>query len=132
MEELGLEYKNTSYPRVNNKAPAEYAKESRSSLGKAPVLHDGDLVLVESGAICESVEQLASKTTLRRNTDTCKRNTIQTIDCFLQNLNSELKHGCGCMRAKVNSCCMLWQSPMLDGEQRKTSSRMASNRCRTL
>lgn len=53
LEELGVEWETKNYPRINNKAPPEYAGETKSALGKAPVLHDGDLVLVESGAICE-------------------------------------------------------------------------------
>lgn len=53
LEELSLPYESIFYPRVNNKAPAEYKEESGNSLGKAPVLKDGDLSLVESGAITD-------------------------------------------------------------------------------
>ncbi|KAH7393344.1 glutathione S-transferase [Cadophora sp. MPI-SDFR-AT-0126] len=53
LEELQRPYKNIFYPRENNKASAAFKKESGSALGKAPVLRDGELVVVESGAISE-------------------------------------------------------------------------------
>lgn len=55
LEELQRPYKNIFYPRENNKASAAFKKESGSALGKAPVLRDGELVVVESGAISELV-----------------------------------------------------------------------------
>lgn len=55
LEELQLPYKNIFYPRENNEAPAAFKKESGNALGKAPVLKDGEAVVVESGAITEFV-----------------------------------------------------------------------------
>lgn len=53
LEELSLPYESKFYPRVNNKAPAEFKEESGNPLGKAPVLKDGELTFTESGAITE-------------------------------------------------------------------------------
>lgn len=55
LEELHLDYVLVSGPRnVNgNKAPASLKAQSGSHLGKFPVLRDGELVVVESGAITE-------------------------------------------------------------------------------
>lgn len=53
LEELGLDYSIVMYQRdpVTRLAPA--ALQAIHPLGKAPVLRDGDAVLVESGAIVE-------------------------------------------------------------------------------
>lgn len=53
LEELNLPYETIFFPRINNKAPPEFKQKSGSSLGKAPVLWDGELVVTESGAITE-------------------------------------------------------------------------------
>ena len=55
LEELGLDYEPIFYPRENNKAPSDFKSQSGNTLGKAPVLKDGELVLYESGAITECV-----------------------------------------------------------------------------
>ncbi len=56
-EELGLDYELKRYPRRadNRLAPPEY--KALHPMGTAPVLTDGDLVLGESGAICEYLIQ---------------------------------------------------------------------------
>lgn len=56
LEELGLAYENHSFERLPSmKAPEEFRKQARSAIGKAPVLWDGELCVVESGAITEFV-----------------------------------------------------------------------------
>jgi len=54
-EELGLDYELVRYERRadNRMAPPEY--KALHPMGTAPVIVDGDLVLGESGAICEYV-----------------------------------------------------------------------------
>jgi len=56
-EELGLEYELKRYQRRadNRLAPPEY--KALHPMGTAPILTDGDLVLGESGAICEYLLQ---------------------------------------------------------------------------
>ena len=56
-EELGLDYELKRYQRRadNRMAPPEY--KALHPLGTAPVITDGDLVLGESGAICEYLIQ---------------------------------------------------------------------------
>jgi glutathione S-transferase len=56
-EELGLDYELKRYQRRadNRLAPPEY--KALHPMGTAPVLTDGDLVLGESGAICEYLIQ---------------------------------------------------------------------------
>jgi glutathione S-transferase len=56
-EELGLEYELKLYTRRsdNNLAPDEY--KALHPMGIAPVITDGDLVLGESGAICEYIDR---------------------------------------------------------------------------
>ncbi|RJX66735.1 glutathione S-transferase family protein [Tsuneonella suprasediminis] len=56
-EELGLDYKLKIYIRRsdNNFAPPEY--KALHPMGIAPVITDGDLVLGESGAICEYIDR---------------------------------------------------------------------------
>lgn len=56
-EELELDYQLKLYTRRsdNNLAPDEY--KSLHPMGIAPVVTDGDLVLGESGAICEYIDQ---------------------------------------------------------------------------
>lgn len=56
-EELGLDYELKRYQRRadNRLAPPEY--KALHPIGTAPVLTDGDLVLGESGAICEYLIQ---------------------------------------------------------------------------
>lgn len=55
-EELGLDYELKLYIRRsdNNLAPPEY--KALHPMGIAPVITDGDLVLGESGAICEYID----------------------------------------------------------------------------
>lgn len=55
-EELGLEYELKLYTRRtdNNLAPDDY--KALHPMGIAPVITDGDLVLGESGAICEYID----------------------------------------------------------------------------
>ncbi|KUJ20002.1 thioredoxin-like protein [Mollisia scopiformis] len=53
LEELSLPYTSIFFPRINNKAPPDFASRSGNSLGKAPTLVDGDITLCESGAIAE-------------------------------------------------------------------------------
>lgn len=55
LEELGLDYRLEIAPRENNRAPADFKAKCGSFLGKFPVLRDGDLLVVESGAITEYV-----------------------------------------------------------------------------
>jgi glutathione S-transferase len=56
-EELGLDYELRRYQRRadNRMAPPEY--KALHPMGTAPILTDGDLVLGESGAICEYLLQ---------------------------------------------------------------------------
>ena len=56
-EELGLDYELKLYNRRqdNNLAPDEY--KALHPMGIAPVIEDGDLVLGESGAICEYIDR---------------------------------------------------------------------------
>ncbi len=56
-EELGLDYDLKLYTRRadNNLAPDEY--KALHPMGIAPVITDGDLVLGESGAICEYIDR---------------------------------------------------------------------------
>ena len=56
-EELGLDYQLKLYTRRtdNNLAPDEY--KALHPMGVAPVITDGDLVLGESGAICEYIDR---------------------------------------------------------------------------
>ncbi len=54
MEELGLEYKLETFPRESTGA-APAALKAIHSLGRAPVIRDGDTVLAESGAIVEYI-----------------------------------------------------------------------------
>ena len=54
LEELNLDYKVIYYDREPSMAaPANFKTESGGSMGKAPVLVDGDLVVQESGAITQ-------------------------------------------------------------------------------
>lgn len=53
LEELTLPYDVIAFPRVENKAPADFAAQSGNHLGKAPTLKDAGLLLTESGAIAE-------------------------------------------------------------------------------
>jgi len=55
LEELGVPYESIFFPRIDNKAPADFKEKSRNALGKAPVLIDGELRLTESGAIAQYV-----------------------------------------------------------------------------
>ncbi len=56
-EELGVEYDLKNYVRRedNNLAPDEY--KALHSMGIAPVITDNDMVLGESGAICEYIDR---------------------------------------------------------------------------
>jgi glutathione S-transferase len=56
-EELGIDYVLKRYERVGGKgmAPPEY--KALHPMGIAPVITDGELVLGESGAICEYISQ---------------------------------------------------------------------------
>ncbi|RDC59555.1 Glutathione transferase [Alteripontixanthobacter maritimus] len=56
-EELGLDYEYHRYDRRadNRLAPDEY--KALHPMGIAPVIQDGDLVLGESGAICEYIDR---------------------------------------------------------------------------
>ena len=60
-EEIGLEYELKLYTRRsdNNLAPPEY--KALHPMGIAPVITDGDLVLGESGAICEYIDRKYGK-----------------------------------------------------------------------
>jgi len=55
LEELKLPYKSIFFPRENNKAPGDFKEKSGNTLGKAPSLKDGEVVVWESGAISELV-----------------------------------------------------------------------------
>ena len=56
-EELGLDYEFKRYSRRedNRLAPDEY--KALHPMGIAPVIQDGDLMLGESGAICEYIDR---------------------------------------------------------------------------
>ena len=54
MEELGLEYKLERFRREPSGAAPD-ALKAIHALGKAPVIHDGDTVLAESGAIVDYI-----------------------------------------------------------------------------
>lgn len=80
LEELQLPYKNIFYPRENNKAPAAFKKESGNALGKAPVLKDGEAVVVESGAITEYlIEKYDPNRHLLGGSDPLLRNRIRSF-----------------------------------------------------
>jgi glutathione S-transferase len=53
LEELSLPYTSVFFPRKNNKAPRHFKEKSGNALGKAPVLKDDGMTVVESGAITE-------------------------------------------------------------------------------
>ena len=54
LEELGMEYKVVFYNREKSlAAPEEFKEVSGGTMGKAPVLKDGNLILEESGAITQ-------------------------------------------------------------------------------
>jgi glutathione S-transferase len=55
LEELKLPYESIFFPRENNKAPSNSKEKSGNTLGKAPSLRDGEVVVWESGAISELV-----------------------------------------------------------------------------
>jgi hypothetical protein len=55
LEELKLPYRSIFFPRENNKAPGDFKEKSGNTLGKAPSLRDGEVVVWESGAISEYV-----------------------------------------------------------------------------
>ncbi|KAG4433104.1 hypothetical protein IFR05_011399, partial [Cadophora sp. M221] len=81
LEELHLSYKNVFYPRENNRAPAAFREQSGSKLGKAPVLRDGGLVVVESGAITEYLIEKydTPQQKLLGGHDPLQRNRIRTF-----------------------------------------------------
>lgn len=54
-EELGLDYALVRYDRRSDNRMAPPAYQALHPLGTAPIITDGDLVLGESGAICEYV-----------------------------------------------------------------------------
>jgi glutathione S-transferase len=54
MEELGLEYRLDRFRREPTGAAPD-ALKAIHALGRAPVIHDGDLVLAESGAIVDYI-----------------------------------------------------------------------------
>jgi glutathione S-transferase len=53
LEALSLAYTGVFFPRKNNKAPQYFKEKSGNALGKAPVLKDDGMTVVESGAITE-------------------------------------------------------------------------------
>lgn len=56
LEELGLEYNLVSFDREEDMStPGAFREACGASMGKAPVLKDGNLVLEESGAITQCV-----------------------------------------------------------------------------
>ncbi len=55
LEELGLDYEMISYEREPATFRAPDSLKAPHPLGKAPALEDGDLVIVESGAIIEHI-----------------------------------------------------------------------------
>ncbi|KAK0099954.1 hypothetical protein ONS95_013224 [Cadophora gregata] len=80
LEELHLPYNNIFYPRENNRAPAAFKKESGSALGKAPVLRDGEVLVLESGAITEYlIERYDSNQRLLGGQDPLLRNRIRSF-----------------------------------------------------
>ena len=59
LEELGLEYDLEIFDREpSGLAPDGFKQRCGTLQGKAPVLKDGDLTIMESGAICEYVNEL--------------------------------------------------------------------------
>jgi glutathione S-transferase len=68
-EELGLDYELKLYTRRqdNNLAPDEY--KALHPMGIAPVITDGELVLGESGAICEYIDRRFGGSTLTPGPD---------------------------------------------------------------
>lgn len=58
MNEYSIPYTLKTYPRINNKAPPEF--KALHKLGKAPLLTDDAITLVESGAIAEYCLQKAN------------------------------------------------------------------------
>jgi len=50
-----LPYRSIFFSRENNKAPGDFKEKSGNTLGKAPSLRDGEVVVWESGAISEYV-----------------------------------------------------------------------------
>ena len=53
LEELNLPYEVISSERLeNNEAPPEFRRQI-GGLGRVPTIHDGDIVIQESGAVSE-------------------------------------------------------------------------------
>jgi glutathione S-transferase len=71
LEELGLEYKIVFFPRINNKAPADFKEKSGNEFGKAPFLKDGEVRVAESGAITEYVLPPVGQTLGKRRRKWC-------------------------------------------------------------
>lgn len=59
LNELGLPYEIKTYPRVNNKAPPEF--KALHPLGKAPLLEDDGVKIIESGNIVEYLLEKVGK-----------------------------------------------------------------------
>ena len=53
LEELGLDYKLVFSERENGVAPQSFKDTSGDTLGKFPLLKDGDITIGESGAIAQ-------------------------------------------------------------------------------
>jgi glutathione S-transferase len=66
-EELQIPYQVERFDRVEGLAPPEY--RALHPLGRSPIIHDGDVELVESGAIIEYVLSRHGPGTLRPNPD---------------------------------------------------------------
>lgn len=83
-EELGIDYDLKLYNRRedNRLAPDEY--KALHPMGIAPVITDGDMVLGESGAICEYIDRkyggsrLSPGSRIRTLLATCSGSTSQT------------------------------------------------------
>jgi len=75
-----LSYESVFFPRENNKAPVDFQEKSGNTIGKAPALKDGDLVISESGAITEYlVETYDTNQDLLGGTSIPLRNRIRTF-----------------------------------------------------
>ncbi|KAK5160815.1 glutathione S-transferase [Cryomyces antarcticus] len=77
LEELGVAYRVEAWERENNKAPADFKAAASTALGKAPVLRDGELTILESGAITDYLVENYDPTHRLLPLDTAQRSKVR-------------------------------------------------------